>query len=62
VHALTASGPHVAELKSAGYPVVADLTKVYPVGSPIRFLVARRALVEQHPDAVEAFLRAITRA
>jgi ABC-type nitrate/sulfonate/bicarbonate transport system substrate-binding protein len=32
------------------------------VGYPIRFLVARRALVEQHPDAVEAFLRAITRA
>lgn len=62
VQAITAAGPQAEELMSAGYPVVADLTKVYPVGYPIRFLVARRALVEQHPEAVEAFLRAITRA
>lgn len=62
VQALTAFGPAAEELKRAGYPVVADLTKVYPVGYPIRFLVARRALAEEHPEAVEAFLRAITRA
>jgi ABC-type nitrate/sulfonate/bicarbonate transport system substrate-binding protein len=62
VHALTAFGPQAEELKREGFPVVADLTKVYPVGYPIRFLVARRALVDERPDAVEAFLRAITRA
>jgi ABC-type nitrate/sulfonate/bicarbonate transport system substrate-binding protein len=62
VQALTASGSAAEEIKQAGYPVVADLTKVYPLGYPIRFLVARRALAEQQPEAVEAFLRAITRA
>lgn len=62
VQALTAFGPNAEELKRAGFPVVADLTHVYPVGYPIRFLVARRMLVEEQPDAVVAFLRAITRA
>jgi ABC-type nitrate/sulfonate/bicarbonate transport system substrate-binding protein len=62
VDAMTAFGPDVAPLRSAGFKVVADLTKVYPAGYPIRFLVARRTLVEQNPGAVEAFLRAITRA
>lgn len=62
VQALTAFGAEAEELGRAGFPVVADLRNVYPVGYPIRFLVARRAVVDEHPGAVEAFLRAITRA
>lgn len=62
VQALTAFGADAEQLRREGFPVVADLRKVYPVGYPIRFLVARRALVEEHPDAVEAFVRAVTRA
>lgn len=62
VHALTAFGHEAEELERAGFPMVADLTTAYPVGYPIRFLVARRSVVDEHPGAVEAFLRAITRA
>ena len=60
--AMTARGADVASLRKAGFRLVADLTTAFPVGYPIRFLVARRMLVEQNPAAVEAFLRAITRA
>lgn len=62
VDAMTARGGEVASLRKAGFRLVADLTTAFPVGYPIRFLVARRTLVEQHPAAVESFLRAITRA
>lgn len=62
VDAMTARSAEVAALRNAGFTLVADLTTAFPLGYPIRVLVARRALVEQNPAAVEAFLRAITRA
>jgi ABC-type nitrate/sulfonate/bicarbonate transport system substrate-binding protein len=62
VDAITAFGADAERLRTAGFPMLADLRTAFPVGYPIRFLVAHRALVEQHPGSVEAFLRAITRA
>lgn len=62
VDAMTARGAEVDALRKGGFTLVADLTKAFPEGYPIRVLVARRALVDQNPAAVEAFLRAVTRA
>ena len=62
VDAISAFGPDAERLRSAGFPMLADLRTAFPVGYPIRFLVAHRTLVDQHPETVQAFLRAITRA
>jgi ABC-type nitrate/sulfonate/bicarbonate transport system substrate-binding protein len=62
VDAISADHERAEELRRAGFPVLANLAEVFPRGYPIRFMVARRKVTEDHPAAIEAFLRAIGRA
>jgi len=62
VQALSASGAEAEEIERFGFPALFDLSKLYPKGYPIRFMVTTGRLISEHPGTIKGFLRGIIRA
>lgn len=50
------------ELMAEGYPCILDTQKLYPQGIPVRVIATTRRVLEERTAALEAYLRATTRA
>ncbi len=52
----------VPDMVAEGYPLLADLSKVYPQGYAVRVTAARGDIVRQEPERLSGLLRALIRA
>lgn len=50
------------ELAAEGYNILLDVKRQYPRGRPDRVIVATAQVIDEHPDELAAFLRAMLRA
>lgn len=58
---LVTHADRIAELQNAGLKILQNFSSAYPNGRPDRVIVSSNRILEERPDDVKAFLRAILR-